>query len=263
MSRLLPALLLSIPAIAQLQPPNDAGISFGHLHLNVRDVDVQKKFWTELFGAKPLAREGLTGVKIPGMIVLLRKQEPTGSSVGTVIDHFGVKVINLADILKRSQELGYQIQPEHKGSEGFPNGYVFGPDGLKIELQQDTTLTVPVVSHHLHYFIEDPLPLRDWYVKTFSFKSGIRGRHQSADLPGMNLSFQPVKPQPASGTKGRTLDHIGFEVKNLEAFCKRLEASGIKLDSPYRKLPDRGLAIAFLTDPQGAYIELTEGLDKY
>ena len=26
------------------------------------------------------------------------------------------------------------------------------------------------------------------------------------------------------------LDHIGFEVKGLEAFLKRLEASGVKLD---------------------------------
>jgi catechol 2,3-dioxygenase-like lactoylglutathione lyase family enzyme len=72
-----------------------------------------------------------------------------------------------------------------------------------------------------------------------------------------------VKPQPASGTKGRTLDHIGFEVRNLEAFCKNLEASGVKLDSPYRKLPNLGVALAFLTDPQGVFIELTEGLDLY
>jgi len=250
-------------ATAQLLPPNDAGISMGHLHLNVRDVEAQNKFWVGLFGAKPLQREGLTGVKLPGMLVLFRQQEPSGTSEGTVLDHFGVKVIDLADILQRSQAAGYKTLPAHTGSEGFPNGYVYGPDGVKIELQQDTTLTVPVVSHHLHYFVEDPLALRGWYVKTFGFTSGIRGRHQSADVPGMNLSFQPVKPQPPSGTKGRTLDHIGFEVRNLEAFCKSLEASGVKLDSPYRKIPNLGIAIAFLTDPQGVYIELTEGLDKY
>jgi hypothetical protein len=79
----------------------------------------------------------------------------------------------------------------------------------------------------------------------------------------MNLSFQPVKSQPPNGTKGRTLDHIGFEVRNLEAFCKSLEASGVKLDSPYRKIPNLGIAVAFLTDPQGVYIELSEGLDKF
>lgn len=261
----LPAILLAFAGIAgaQLAPPNDAGIRMGHLHLNVHDIEAQRKFWVDLFGAKPLAREGLTGVKLPGMLILFRQQDPAGTSEGTVLDHFGVKVIDLADIVKRSQAAGFRTLPIHTGSEGFPNAYVYGPDGVKIELQQDTTLTTPVVSHHLHYWVEDPLALRAWYVKTFGFTSGIRGRHQSADVPGMNLSFQPVKPQPANGTKGRTLDHIGFEVRNLEAFCKNLEANGVKLDSPYRKLPNLGIALAFLTDPQGVFIELTEGLDQY
>ncbi len=31
---------------------------------------------------------------------------------------------------------------------------------------------------------------------------------------------------------------------------------------PYRSLPQMGLSIAFLTDPWGVYIELTEGLAK-
>ena len=55
------------------------------------------------------------------------------------------------------------------------------------------------------------------------------------------------------------LDHIGFEVTNLEAFCKKLEAAGIKFDRPYGKLAS-GFGLAFLTDPWGTYIELTEGL---
>jgi hypothetical protein len=41
-----------------------------------------------------------------------------------------------------------------------------------------------------------------------------------------------------------------------------LEASGVKLDVAYRKLPALGISLAFFTDPFGTYIELTEGLDK-
>jgi hypothetical protein len=52
-------------------------------------------------------------------------------------------------------------------------------------------------------------------------------------------------------------------MRNLEAFCKKLEAAGITFDAPYRKIPNLGIAIAFLTDPYGTYIELTEGLDAY
>jgi hypothetical protein len=66
--------------------------------------------------------------------------------------------------------------------------------------------------------------------------------------------------RPHSLATIRSLDHIGFEVKNLEEFCKKLEAAGQKFDRPYTRLPNSTTAIAFLTDPWGTYIELTENL---
>jgi hypothetical protein len=58
-------------------------------------------------------------------------------------------------------------------------------------------------------------------------------------------------------TKGRILDHIGFDVKDLKAFIKTLEADNIKLDRPYT-VNDIGVGIAFITDPWGTYIEINE-----
>jgi hypothetical protein len=58
-------------------------------------------------------------------------------------------------------------------------------------------------------------------------------------------------------TTGRILDHIGFDVKDLKAFIKTLEASNIKLDRPYT-VNDIGVGIAFITDPWGTYIEINE-----
>jgi len=75
----------------------------------------------------------------------------------------------------------------------------------------------------------------------------------------VTLEFAKADVAPA-GTRGRALDHIGFEVRGLEEFCKNLEAAGLKLDRPYTKLPNSTTAIAFLTDPWGTYIELTENL---
>ena len=77
-------------------------------------------------------------------------------------------------------------------------------------------------------------------------------------MPGINLNFSAA-PKPTVPTKGRMLDHIGFEVRGLAAFCKRLEAMGVNLDVPYTKGP-AGIATALLTDPWGTSIELTEGL---
>ena len=61
-------------------------------------------------------------------------------------------------------------------------------------------------------------------------------------------------------TQGRALDHIGFEIENLEAFTKKLEADGIPLTVSYRTVPALNIAIAFIKDPWGTNIELTEGL---
>ena len=257
--------ILLTPAQAQLAAPNAAGVAMGHVHLNVKDIDAQKKFWTTQFAAVPLKKDSLQGVKLPGMLILFRAQASTGGSEGTMMDHFGLKVPSLSAALKRVRDAGFTVEREFKGTEGFPNAYIFGPDEVKIELQEDTALPVPAIAYHLHFMngAGDEIKLRDWYAKTFSAVVKKRGEHEAADLPGINLTFGVARKPPTIGTKGRSIDHIGFEVKNLEAFCKKLEAEGIKFDIPYRKIPKAGIAIAFLTDPFGTYIELTEGLDQY
>jgi hypothetical protein len=72
-----------------------------------------------------------------------------------------------------------------------------------------------------------------------------RGPHESADIPGINLTFAPTKGKTDTTTKGGIIDHAGFEVKNLAAFCQKLEGRGIKLDVPYRKIPNLGIASHF------------------
>jgi len=258
-------LSLAASAYAQLAPPNAAGISMGHVHLNVANVDVQKKLWVQHFGAVPLQKEGLAGVKLPGMLILFEQKTPTGSSVGTVMDHFGLKIRNLSEALERWRAAGYQVEREFTGTEGFPNAYLRGPDDIKIELQQDTGLPQQSIGYHLHYVVGpgNDLKLRDWYAETFSLVSRKRGDHDTADVPGMNLTFTTNKTPPTLPTKGRAVDHVGFEVRDLAAFCRKLESRGVKLDVPYKRIPERGLAVAFLTDPFGVTIELTEGLDKF
>ena len=61
-------------------------------------------------------------------------------------------------------------------------------------------------------------------------------------------------------TKGQSLDHIGFEVKNLNEPVKRFEAAGVKMDRAPAVGSNGTTKIAFLFDSWGTYIELTEGL---
>ena len=147
---------------------------------------------------------------------------------------------------------------------GSSIAFVQAPDDLKVELVENKQQTIPITLHHVHFFNPANTDMQAWYVKTFGAKPRApnpAAAFLSADLPGVALNFTQ-SPDPVVGTQGRAVDHIGFEIKNLEAFTKRLEADGIKLTVPYRKVPALGLAIAFFTDPWGTYIEVTEGLDK-
>ena len=57
-----------------------------------------------------------------------------------------------------------------------------------------------------------------------SIRSGLsRGR---SSLKGWISGVDSVQ----APTRGRMVDRIGFEVENLEAYCKEFEAKGIKFD---------------------------------
>ena len=75
----------------------------------------------------------------------------------------------------------------------------------------------------------------------------------------MGLSFSASRI-PVVGTKGRAIDHLGFEVRNLDAAVAALRAKGVAVE-PVRR--EAGFKSAFLTDPQGVRVELTEGLAGY
>ena len=252
-------LLMPFGAVrAQLAPPNEMGVSMGHLHLNVHDVQANKSLFVSMGGTALPELGDFEVIKFPGVLVFLRQQGPTGPSVGSVVNHVGFQVPNVAQSMTKWKAAGLKTESGTNAQQGF----VITPDGLRIEILEDTTMTVPIKMHHVHFFVDQAAisEMQAWYAKTFGAKPGKRANFEADDVPGVNLTFAPSMT-PVVPTKGRVLDHIGFEVVNLEAFCKKLEASGVKLDRPYTKNPN-GLALAFITDPWGTNIELNEGLDK-
>lgn len=267
------AILAAGSALAQLPAPNEVGVSMGHLHLLVTDVEAQKQFWTETMGGQAVKLGQMDVVRFPGVIVMFRKGQPSGGTKGSTVNHLGFLVKDMKSTVARMKAKGanfvtrtevaggratgdYWFNPPQKALQAF----VMGPDEVKIELTEDPSISQPITHHHIHFYTPDVPAIKEWYVKTFQAKGGMRGQFQAADLPGVNLSFSEGKDNV--GLKGRSLDHIGFEVQNLEAFTKKMEANGVKFDVPFRAVPNLGLSIAFFTDPWGNYVELTEGLDK-
>jgi catechol 2,3-dioxygenase-like lactoylglutathione lyase family enzyme len=257
------ALLTASPVSAQLAAPNDLGVTFAHVHLNVADIEVHERLWVEHFDGVVVQKGPLTTVKFPNMLIVLTQQAPTGPSQGTVMDHFGFKVRNTAEIVAAWREAGLEVQSEFTGAEGFPNAYLLAPDGVRVELQEDPELPVKAVGYHIHYWTSQLEELMAWYAETFGAEIRPRGTIQTAaDVPGMNLSFQPCRGE-CGPTQGRAIDHVGFEVDDLEAFAERLKARGVEFQLEPRHIASIELTIAFFVDPSGVRIELTEGFDEY
>ena len=244
---------------AQLPAPNDSGVSMGHLHLMVTDPEAQKKLWAGLLGAETAHMGSLEMLKLPGIFVILGKaRTPTVEGTeGSAVHHVGFLVKNMAAIKEKLAAAGIKFAEVNGNAKQIMADF---PDKVKVELTEDAELKAPVAMHHIHVSTTDPEKLRAWYVGTFGAKSGTRGNFLAAMIPGGEVDGRKAQ-QPEAPTKGRALDHIGFEVRNLEAFCKKLQSDGVPFDMEYRELPQLdGLKIAFIIDPAGTRIELTEGL---
>jgi catechol 2,3-dioxygenase-like lactoylglutathione lyase family enzyme len=243
---------------AQLPAPNPAGVGMGHLHMNTTDLDASRKFWVDVLGATPVKFGSSEVYKFPDVLVFVaRKPAVSGGTEGSSVNHLGFKVQSLKEFVAKAKAAGFRV-PDNRPSP--TQAFLFGPEDVKVELSEEPSMSVPIAHHHIHFSTPAVADTKAWYAKTFDAVPGKRGRFEAADVPGANLSFSPASGAAPVGTKGRALDHIGFEVKDLEAFTKKLEAAGVKFDIPYRKVG--ALAIAFFTDPWGTYIELTEGLNR-
>ena len=267
-------LLLAQNASAQLTAAKDGPIVYGHHHLAVSDLEGAKKFWVDTLGGTPITlSSGTQAIRFPGVFILLRAQAPKGGSKGSTVNHLGFSVPDLPKALDRIRTAGYRIVTREEAvaprevtndvaitTGGTSIAFVMAPDDVKVELVETRTQATPIALHHVHFFGTQPAEMQAWYAKIFgaTARPGA-GQFVTATLPGVTLSFSS-STEPVVGTAGRAIDHIGFEVKNLEAFTKQLQAAGITLNVSYRQVPKTDMYIAFITDPWGTSIELSEGL---
>src|SRR5258708_28467814 len=101
---------------AQVLPPNEAGVSMGHLHLKVAEPELQKKFWTGVLGTPAVPFGPFEVYPIPGVLVVVDKKPEAGEGTdGSVVNHIGGKVRNLEEALARCKENSIAIDKHNRG----------------------------------------------------------------------------------------------------------------------------------------------------
>jgi catechol 2,3-dioxygenase-like lactoylglutathione lyase family enzyme len=245
-------------------------------------MDAQKKFFVDTLGGT-VVKFGSGDrqqeiIKFPNVLVFFRPmQAPTGGSIGTTVNHVGFSVPDLKPLVAKIKANGYKmitadsvaatvkVTDDIAAASPTTNiAFTLGPEDIKVELVEVKAQKLPIQLHHVHFFGEHRDEMQAWYAKVFGATANPpnpASAFVTDALPGVTLSFSPSQT-PVVATQGRALDHIGFEIKNLEAFTKKLEADGIPLTVSYRKVDALNVSIAFIKDPWGTNIELTEGLAK-
>ncbi len=172
-----------------------------------------------------------------------------GGTEGSVVNHVAFRVPSFAPV--EAAGLTVARLPQFPGV-----GSVMSPEGERIELFEDTATNLtftpdggPATGSRAatvsRWRSRSPFttstsicptrrPCRGQGVVRDLAVGGVPGKraqYDAVDLPGINLNFS-AGPKAVVPTKGRTLDHLAFEVVRLRAFCTRLAEAKVAFERP-------------------------------
>lgn len=268
-----------------------SGIHFHHLHLNTTDPGRAADFYTTKFEARKARFAGLQDAvwAHDSWILFTKVNSSPPWELVSPIWHFGWGAEDMKAEYKKQLENGTKffapltkLSPEGAANEFF-FAYVESPDRSFIELN--------TADHHhfghVHLFSADPVTAGEWYIKHLGAKRRnanappsreprFRGELQigpsmSLMSDHVNIIIYPVeysktayKDQWQAGqtalvsSRGRTVDHLGFSVANLDATLAAMRKDGVKVTAEPRSIANGRLKFAFIEGPDQIAIELVE-----
>ena len=129
---------------------------------------------------------------------------------------------------------------------------------------------MPYAINHVHIRASDPHASAAWYEKHFDAKI-LAAREVmpgtitiSMEVGGpvrLNISSQPPgssDERPTVELNRLGLEHFGFDVPDLEAEMKRLEAAGVRTVLPLTEVLGGATRLAYVEGPDDVLIELVE-----
>jgi len=252
LSRMFVAFLAAVLSALAQPPVPVPNIAAAHIHLNSADPDVAIQFWNDTIGTSTSNVGSYIGVSTLGVKILFTRKAPSGPSAGSTIDHIALRVPDLQPVIERLSKTPYKSFRPQTSTDRL---MIDGPDGVRIELIEENSAYTPLEFNHIHLSSKQPEQMQAWYISNLGARAGSDSAN-SVVIPGANVTISQA--DSAVPSANRAIDHISFEVKDLEKFCKKLVESGMKLDSALHPVPELGASVALLSDPWGTRIELME-----
>ena len=255
------ALLVLIPATAVA-----AGVDF--VQLAVPSPIEAVRWYTQYMECEPSERQA-DAANCHGVEIVFGAASTLGGSAGTGVDHIG---FSFPDLEARMSELeavgvggaGVRLQRFEDGSTFrdvpglFKIAFIFDPWGTRIELAEDPDY---LGFHHIHLSSADPAATLAWYQDVLGGVPAIlKGQFNGLLFDDVWLLVSQHEDGVPAPTAGRTLDHLGFVVTDMdEAAADMRERQVVFEEAP--AVPDNsrsGASRALLAGPDNVRVAVVE-----
>ena len=246
------------PAAAQPAPYNEVGVTMGHWHIISKDVEANKKLFLAM-GGKLYMPGGKPLMMFPGVYINLNlgDEKGDGGTQGSVVNHVGFIVNNVQERVAQWKAAGVAVLPGGNGR--LDQAYVETPDGVRMEILEDKTQSVPIRNEHVHLSLpEAEIPkAQAWYAKTFGGKAGTRNNAPVVDVPGVQIRFTKADKAAGSDPTSRARPH---RLRREGPRGLREEDRGGRHQARRAGAQERrsGNTITYITDPWGTRIEIIQ-----
>jgi hypothetical protein len=226
----------------------------GHVHIMLPDISAARHAFLTLGGSFARDLGAFEIISFPGAYILLTKGDSLGGSAASVVGSVSFQVQSLPVTLNRCQAAGLKIVKGAAQSQCWINM----PGDVAVEIVELSSLSHPIQFYAINFLTDARDAMAAWYRHFLGgeFTEAFPGT-TTVKIPGVELRLTE-RDSPGLRTKGRCLDHIGFEVNDLSQLYEKYVATGIEFESPPRLALNGITRIAFCNDPWGTRIELTE-----
>ena len=169
--------------------------------------------------------ERLQDLVKPRLIFFVRKENLKGAQEARSTISAGL-VRDLDAKMKEFGEAGIRILSQPRSIGSIKYAYIEDQWGTKIEVLQDAG---HLGFHHVHIYTTDPETTRDWYKDVFGGRTiSYLGSITALDYGAAKLFFRgQARITQIAPSEGRSLDHIGFSVANLDTAAEKIKEKGV------------------------------------
>ena len=239
-----------------------------HLHIALSNTSEAVSWYEEHLDCEAIAgRED--AVNCGNTEIEFFLAQTVGGRQGTGVDHFGFSVPDLDAKMAELESVGVRGSGVRlvRFEDGslvrdipglFKIAFITDPWGTKIELVQDEDL---LGFHHIHLNSVDPAAALDWYNQVLGGEpASLKGMLDGVLFDDIWLLATEYTDGRPGITQGRTIDHIGFEVADLDEAAVQIN----RLSVEFRQepmVPDNARSSAkqaFILGPDGVMIAIVE-----